>query len=263
MKKIMKREFYAKKLADHFGIDLNETSMDISNILGPYISKMKKAFSSNSSKVEFKFESDNRISSNLYSFKYKRGEGNTYSYVQTSFQFFGLLENHEYDEVKMTKYGWEIPELAEYKTFDEYLLKTSNKIDPSANRNDIKILTSIFMFLYGAKTNFKAINRNQRVLDNMVSNNIFSDYKGIFDSIYMLVFKEKTPFHGKKIVPKKVKSKTNLTKYDDLEHDTSWDDPLNFNNIEDSIPSLLKSEDVEITKKVDTDKIVITITIKR
>ena len=213
------KEYYAKNLADHFGIDLNDQSLSISSLLGGYIEKIEKIFETDNKVITFKAHGSDRISSNLFPYEYKRGSGNTYYYVKDVLEFFKVKTKTKYNENKMLKNGWLLPDIATYKSFDDYLINTKNEIDFD---NTKKIFTSIFVFLYGETTEFKSINMN---MDD-ATNQMLSRYSRMFDSIYLMVFKVKTPFAGER--PKSISRNVNKNMTPTSKDSSIKQEPLNI-----------------------------------
>jgi len=200
------KKYYAKKLADYFSIDLNSDDLRISPLHGGYVQKLKKIFEKNIDHAIFNDVGDNKLSSNILDAEYKRGTSNTFHYIHNALIFFGILKMEKYNENNMINYGWDLPDVKKYKTFDDYLINTNNEILRS-DRN--KIFTSILVFLYGETTDFYSINKNLKNIQNKEMKYymkkgkhstyfklILSRYLDFFDSIYLMVFKEKNPFHG-------------------------------------------------------------------
>lgn len=190
------REYYAKKLADYFHIDLNNENLKIASALGAYITKMKLVFKTTDPVISFSAHSENKMSSNLFNgTHFKRGTNNTYDYIQDALEMFGLKKYEKYDENKILKSGWIIPALSVYKTFEDYLYKETDFHNIKSGAYNSKIFTSIFVYLYGEKTELESIRNNY---GKDMENN-FSNYKSMFDYIYLYIFKEKNPYHGQPI----------------------------------------------------------------
>ena len=200
------REFYAKKLALHFGIDLNNKDLKIVSVLGGYIKKMELIFKSNQSKISFNFHENNKISSNLFNHnKYKRNTGNTYYYVWDAINMFGMMSDTRYNEDEMVKEGWELKDLVKYDSFEEYLIGADNFSNITSGKFDTKIFTSIYVYMYGETTKLKSITSNYGSNFKAIS----SDFKGLFDHLYLYIFKERNPYHGMHFSKNMTARKTN------------------------------------------------------
>ena len=241
-----KRIFYAKKLASFYGIQLDDKDIKPVSILGGFVSKLEKAFDCMSNHIEFKKVGNEWITSNLFPGKvWKKSDSNTYDYIRRSLWMFGILDNDEYSVNDMLAYGWELKGVAEFDDFETYLL---NKEDISnMNHPSLKkvIFTSMIHFLMDDITDSPQI----EIHKSKMSNNIMSNYKRLFDSIYLFTFKQKTPFHKRDIVNKGVVTSSVGRKEEDIP--TNYDN--RFQTILNKYQDELNKIKIEVTTKDDDE----------
>lgn len=189
--------YYANKLADEYGIILENSNAKPVSILGGYIQKLENAFACKSNLIKFKMEENNMLSSNLIpGIKYKRGSSNTYHYIQSALWMFGIIENRKYSEEKMFLEGWTLKGVASHENFESYLMENGDISHLKSGLVDKIIYTSIIHFLMDEETKSEIIENSK----SKISHQIISRYSSMFDYIYMLTFKDKTPFHKQKLI---------------------------------------------------------------
>ena len=187
------RLYYALKLADELNVDITSKDWPAKQVLGNYFKVLSRAFKNKESHFSFKLINKEYLITNMFKGeKYKIGTGNTMAYVQTALEMLSIKSPTKYSEEDMVNKGWDLNEIQNYDSLDDYLYSDKIFKQLTSKRFENYIRTAIYHFLILDNNSEGFLKKNIRTF----SPNSLSDFKNSFDSLYIAVFKEKTPYYG-------------------------------------------------------------------